>query len=143
MARHGSFLIKRVGRIIVYKAEGIWDVNTVIPFIREFKELAADVKKEEWGAFGDLREWGSVFPQVETELTQLYGWAKEHNGIYEVLVFNSHSRLEEYELQKMVDHGSAQYLTVHELITTDPGEGIAWFRNYGFELKKEDLFISE
>jgi hypothetical protein len=51
--------------------------------------------------------------------------------------------LEEYELQKMVDHGSAQYLTVHELITTDPEEGTAWFQNYGFELKKEDLFMSE
>ncbi|PHR72347.1 MAG: hypothetical protein COA66_06440 [Arcobacter sp.] len=100
MYEHGSYKIKVINQTIIVECFDSWNIETVLRFCKEYKEMVEEIKYKPWACLVDLSQWELSTPDMWDEIYKLNEWSNDKNQKYEavicslslqeILVANSH-----------------------------------------------------
>lgn len=78
---HGSFEAELRGKVLVFKATGPWNVESLNNTIHEFPELSAPLYGSPWGLVGDFYGEPIHVPEAAEKLIEIVRFEKEKGRV--------------------------------------------------------------
>lgn len=83
---HGSFQVEIIDQTLIIKCFDSWNLETVLRFCKEYKELVEQINDKPWACLVDLSQWELATPDMWDEIRKLNEWSNNNNQKYEAVI---------------------------------------------------------